>query len=414
MMHRVSASLLARLPVAVGHSLAHKGNTAPDRHKAIDGPKQLLVDISEIITHDASSGIQRVVRGVLLQFLTDPPSGYQVKPVFAERHQGYRYAPVSASCLQADAYQRAGAPQVIVSPGDIFLGLDLAAHLLPRHQGQLLRWKRGGVRICVMVYDLLPLLHPHWFKPVRYKTFSRWLKTLATYADDLVCISETVKGDLCHMLTSCCGLPFGVPRLHAIPLGADLEATMPSSGCTDEERNMLEHLQESEFILMVGTVEPRKGYAEALTAFEQLWSSGEQTALVIVGKSGWNTEALQACLHTHAEQHNRLYWFDQASDELLQDLYMAAKGVLLASEAEGFGLPLVEALRYGKSVLARNMPVYREVGGQDVVYFEHGSLAEGMKKFLTATPLAKSTVFVDECFTCRESARQLSSCILTS
>ena len=413
MMHRVSAYLLARLPVAVGRTLVHGNDIASASQKPADGSRQLLVDISEIITRDASSGIQRVVRGMLLQLLTESPAGYQVKPVFAERHQGYRYAPVNTVCLQADDAQRASAQQAIVSPGDIFLGLDLAAHLLPRHQGQLLHWKRSGVRICVLVYDLLPLLHPHWFKPVRYKTFSKWLKTLAIYADDLFCISETVRGELCHMLASRYGLPCGVPRLHTIPLGADLEATMPSSGCTKEERNMLEHLLNREFVLMVGTVEPRKGYAEALGAFEQLWSGGEQTALVIVGKPGWKTEALQEGLRSHAERHGRLYWFEQATDELLQDLYKGAKWVLLASEAEGFGLPLVEALRHGKAVMARDIPVYREVGGENVVYFEHGLLAESMKRFLTAPPSVKPEDFVDVCFTWHESARQLSNCIVT-
>lgn len=380
MRHRISASVLGRLPVSVARRIVHKSrqqNGFEERQ-----PKQLLVDISEMIKGDARTGIQRVVRGILLPLLAEPPEGYWVIPVFAERNQGYRYASLTGTNLQVDDQNRQLSLPVAVAAGDVFLGLDLAAHLIPRHQGQLLQWKRQGLRISFLVYDLLPLLHPYWFKPVRQKIFGRWLKALAIYADDLVCISGAVKNDLQNWLSTHYKLSDNAIRLHIIPLGADLEETMPTTGCTEAEIAALACLQAKQFVLMVGTLEPRKGYADALEAFEQLWADGHQVALVIVGKPGWKTEPLQERLRNHPECHNRLYWFESASDELLQNLYKAANGVILASEAEGFGLPLIEALRYGKPVLARDIPVYREVGKVAPTFFNQTTFVDCLAKWL--------------------------------
>ncbi len=378
MRHRLSAVLLSNLSVPLARKAVQRGAEALKHCGAV--PRQLLIDISEVIQNDARTGIQRVVRGILLQLLTEPPDGYQVKPVFAERTVGYRYASVSVTCLQVDALARHAAIPVVVAAGDIFLGLDLAAHLVPPHQNQLLKWKRHGVRICFFVYDLLPLLHPQWFKPVRSKTFRRWLRTLAIYSDDLICISRSVRDDLNNWLCTHYNLPSDALRLHTIPLGADLEATMPSSGFTVEEQTMLKQLQQKKFVLMVGTLEPRKGYADALAAFEILWSEGEQTALVIVGKPGWKTEELQERLRSHPEQTKRLYWFESASDEMLKQLYQSSFGIFMASEAEGFGLPLAEALRFNKPVLARKINVYQEQCSRGVYFFEK-DMATSLRAF---------------------------------
>lgn len=406
MRHRLSAALLAKLPVSFARKAIHRGlNTVQNRG---DKTRQLLIDISEVIQHDARTGIQRVVRGILLQLLAEPPDGYQVKPVFTERNVGYRYAPVNASCLQADALNRYAAMPVAIEAGDVFLGLDLAAHLVPRHQRELLKWKRRGVRICFFVYDLLPLLHPQWFKPARYKTFNRWLKTLAIYADDLICISESVKKDLSNWLQVRYGLAVEAVCLHTIPLGADLEATMPNNGLTVEEQTLLEQLQQKKFVLMVGTLEPRKGYADALDAFEALWIDGEQTSLVIVGKPGWKTESLQEILRFHPEQERRLYWSKNASDELLDQLYKASFGILLASEAEGFGLPLVEAQYYKKPVMARDLAVYKELEYMEVTFYHRVHFTASLSRWLSDKLPSSSS----SCVTWRDSAKKVSQMLL--
>ena len=403
MILRFSSVLLACLSVPAARSLVKDCARSVTRKRA--GKKQLLVDISEIIKQDARTGIQRVVRGMLLGLLENPPAGFRIRMVFADRNHAYRYAPVKLPSLHLSEERRKRSRTVIVRDGDIFLGLDLAAHLLPRRQSQLARWQLNGVRICVMVYDLLPLLHPHWFKPVRQKTFRCWLRTLAIFADDLICISATVKEDLRQMLTTTLGMATDLPRMHVIPLGADIAATLPSVGCAAEELKLLRHLQYQKFVLMVGTLEPRKGYTGALDAFEEIWAVGTEVTLVIVGKPGWQTGQLQKRLHEHPELGQRLYWFENASDEMLDTLYKMSFGVLLASEAEGFGLPLVEAQHYGKPVLARNLDVYKELGEAGISFFSQMNLTTTLVKWLAES----HEPVVRHCITWHESVQQLSN-----
>lgn len=343
--------------------------------------RQLLVDVSVIHQSDARTGIQRVVRALLLQLLMAPPAGYRVCPIFATSQHGYRYAcphflgsappAAGAAVLPVDA-------DVQVQCGDLFLGLDLAAHLLPRHQAQVLRWKRRGVKVHVVVYDLLPLLRPEWFKPKTVRNFKRWIKWLAVYADSAICISETVKLELHGWLNTHFGMPPTALPASTIVLGADIDASAPSGGLPAQASSMLAQLRSTTAILMVGTLEPRKGYDQALAAFEQLWQQGEDAPLlVIVGRPGWKTQALQEKLRCHPQAGQRLFWLEDVSDEYLAQLYGACSGVLVASRGEGFGLPFVEAVQRGKPVLAREIAVFQELKLAGITYF-HGESANDL------------------------------------
>jgi glycosyltransferase involved in cell wall biosynthesis len=332
--------------------------------------------------NDARTGIQRVVRALLLQLLSSPPAGYRICPVFATRQHDYRYAP---DFLRQEGSAHEVGDRVKVRDGDIFLGLDLAAHLLPRHQVQLASWKRLGASLHIVVYDLLPLQHPEWFNPRTSKNFHRWIKTVAVFADSAICISNSVKAELTEWLVRRYGLAPDALPIGTILLGADIDASLPSHGLLDDSDRLLAVLREKPSVLMVSTLEPRKGHAQALAAFEYLWQQGQDINLVIVGKPGWRTEQLQHRLRTHSEGQHRLYWLENVSDEMLEHLYTSAKGVLVASEAEGFGLPLIEAIRHRKPVLARDLPVFREIAGDGISFFSGGgpeSLAKSLGVWL--------------------------------
>jgi hypothetical protein len=141
--------------------------------------------------------------------------------------------------------------------------------------------------------------------------------------------------------------------------------------------------------LMVGTLEPRKGHAVALGAFDTLWNEGVDIKLAIVGRPGWGVENLIRRIEGHAEFGKRLFWFNGISDEELQKAYADSDALVAASYAEGFGLPIVEAGHFGKPVIASDIPVFREVAerGQDCRFFNTGSspaLAKAVRSFLTA------------------------------
>ena len=200
----------------------------------------------------------------------------------------------------------------------MFLGLDLSAHLLPRHQSQLLKWKRSGAALHLMVYDLLPLQNPEWFNAKTTRNFSRWIQWVAVYADSAICISEFVKVELAAWLAARFGLPAGALPTSTIVLGADIEASAPSDGLPPDADFLLARLRTTPAVLMVGTIEPRKGYDQALAAFERLWQQpGKAPLLVIAGRPGWKTDALQKTLRAHPQAGKRLIWLDDASDEFL-------------------------------------------------------------------------------------------------
>jgi glycosyltransferase involved in cell wall biosynthesis len=340
--------------------LANEGASFPVRQRA--EPRQLLVDVSVIHQHDAGTGIQRVVRSVLRHLQTHPPDGFTVRCVVAQSKRPYHYAQMPG---------QPGTQKVKVQPGDVFLGLDLVAHLLPRYLSQLLEWKLAGASLHFVVYDMLPLTHAAQFKAVRTRHFQRWAQLLAMVADSLLCISHSVQTDLQRWLSQNAGLtPVQIPT-RVIPLGGDFykdTQAAPSSPSPAVEQ-ALSQLQGKHWALMVGTLEPRKCHAQVLDAFEHLWHQESQAALVLVGRPGWHTEQLQQRIIQHPQLNRKLYWFNSASDAELVLCYQQTTGVVVASLAEGYGLPLSEALVHGKPLLARDIPVFREVAGEHAKYF---------------------------------------------
>jgi glycosyltransferase involved in cell wall biosynthesis len=80
-------------------------------------------------------------------------------------------------------------------------------------------------------------------------------------------------------------------------------------------------------------------------------------------------EQLVTRLRRHPERGKRLLWLEKASDEMLMRLYESSAALLAASEGEGFGLPLVEAAQHRLAIIARDLPVCREVAGDHAFYF---------------------------------------------
>lgn len=330
---------------------------------------RLLVDVSTIFAHDAQTGIQRVVRAIWSGLLMRADPGYELVPVVATRRVGYRAAPIDF--LEGT---REPLAEIKVGRGDRFLGLDLSAHLLPRHRRQFAAWREAGIETHVIIYDMLPMLRPEWFTAKAEANFRKWVGWVLQDADGAICISRQVARDLAdvaHRLGST-----RIPTISTIPLGGNLTASRPSRGVCPATSDLISRLRFRGAILMVGTVEPRKGHDAAISAFEHLWaSSASAPDLVIVGRAGWKTQALQHRLHRHPELGRRLHWLEDASDEVLSQLYEHCRGLLITSRGEGFGLPLSEAVAHGLPVLARDLAVFREQDLSGISYFHNDSPA---------------------------------------
>ncbi len=160
---------------------------------------------------------------------------------------------------------------------------------------------------------------------------------------------------------------------------------MCCTGLSAQDELVLEKIGSRPSFLMVGTVEPRKRHEQVLNAFEQLWAAGSDATLVIAGKAGWMVDKLLHRLANHPERDSRLLWLKGSSDELLDRMYKASTCLIAASLNEGFGLPLIEAAKHGLPVIARDIPVFREVAGDHAFYFSDDSptaLAQAIRTWL--------------------------------
>ena len=135
------------------------------------------------------------------------------------------------------------------------------------------------------------------------------------------------------------------------------------AGLSQASQAALTALSNGPSFLTVGTIEPRKGHAQVLAAFERLWDSGHDLRLVIVGRPGWLVEELLEKLRHHPKLGSLLFWLEDVSDADLERIYGACSCLIAASEGEGFGLPLIEAAQHKLPILARDIPVFREIAG---------------------------------------------------
>jgi glycosyltransferase involved in cell wall biosynthesis len=372
------------------------------------GQRQLLVDVSELVQRDAKSGIQRVVRNVLEALLNEPPEGYRIEPVYESGGQ-YWYARRFACDMLGLSDIPLQDSLLETAPGDRYLGLDLLPHIVPRNQELYADLRNHGVEVYFVVYDLLPVLRPDVFVPEADIVFRRWLQVVTSVADGVICISRAVADELCTWLEQHPAKRRTPLKIDYFHLGADIRVAAEAARA-GESHAVLAAMALAPSILMVGTVEPRKGHAQALDAFELLWQQGCPAILVIAGKTGWMVESLVKRLRAHPQNGKRLFWVEDASDALLVKLYGAAAALLAASEGEGFGLPLIEAAQHGVPIIARDLPVFIEVAGDHAFYFSGDApkLAARLDEWLALhaeqkVPLSASMSWL----TWRESAQQL-------
>ncbi|WP_136417627.1 glycosyltransferase family 1 protein [Herbaspirillum sp. ST 5-3] len=378
-------------------------------------PRQLLLDISELVERDAKSGIQRVVRSILLELLKNAPAGYVVRPIYFDGSR-YRHARAFTARFLGRPANEEVDEVAEFNQDDIYLGLDLHAHFTRALHPLHLQLRSLGVHLYFVVYDILLVQRPDWWHPGTSAVFEEWLRSIAQVASGLVCISEAVADDVRQWLHDHRPPRPELPAVSSFHLGADVENSVPSQGIPENAANVLHALSAAPSFVMVGTLEPRKGHAQTLAAFEVLWSRGVNSNLVIVGKNGWLVDSLVSRLRSHPELNRRLFWLEGISDEYLEQVYAASTCLVAASEGEGFGLPLIEAAQHQLPILARDIPVFREVAGEHAFYFnglDANALADAIGAWLNLhakgiSPQSNNMPWL----TWRQSANQLLARIL--
>lgn len=345
-------------------------------------PPRFLLDTTTQWTaqcmNQPSSGIGRVVNRLTFELLKRPPQGLVVTPVRADDDlQHFRIARRYQASLLGEVFV-GEEERVEVRRGDHFFAMDLN-HALVHRTAFLDRIRQNGGRLSAIVHDLLPIQRPDWFPPGLAEAHHRWLDAISQF-DDLVCISRTVAEDVRAALQQ--RMPtHRHPRVSWFHLGCELP-TKPTG-------ELPQQLSERPTVLLVSILWKRKGHAQTLDAFERLWHAGEDVNLVFAGRVGWGLDELISRIADHPENGKRLFWFNGPDDGLLGQLYARCSGVLVASEGEGFGLPVVEALAHRRPVLARDLPIFKEIAGDRVTYFRAESpaqLAQALLPWLAAIP----------------------------
>ncbi len=316
---------------------------------------RLLLDVTRTLQSEQHTGIQRVVRRLwhALHATSTKNKDCAVEAVVFEGTRWHKLTQVPRHALEGDSIPhpiQTSTQSIQPGQGDTLLLADASWYLDP--------WPAvdaaldNGAVLAGFVHDLLPLQQPQWFKPELPARFASHLGQLVKRANLLLTPSHVVRE----------ALQGDNPRVPVVrlALGADF---LPAHAALRTPPLPPPSLQGNPFVLMVGTIEPRKNHQLVLEAFEHLWERGNPLQLVLVGASGWCCDALLQRIETHAEQGRRLHRFTHLPDVQLYTLYKNAQALAFASLDEGFGLPLAEAAYLGCPVLAADIPVLREVGG---------------------------------------------------
>jgi len=324
--------------------------------------KRIFVDVSVISRHDAGTGIQRVVRALALG-LNERIDTLQCEVHFVAAGRGTPYHTIA----WPDGEKLVQPVEMEGSSGDVFIGLDYSLDDIRWNAEQIKHFRRQGGELWFLVHDLLPMNNSEWFSPNTIIRYRAWFDILANLTDGFLCNSVQTETELREALKRVYGLDGGYAT-KVLPMGYEI----PEPHEIDPRQSarlvgLLEQCQN--FFLQVGTLEPRKGHSQVLDAFEILWRGGMSEGLVFVGQRGWHVDNLYERISTHPMHGSKLFWFDDVQDPELNQMYQACKGSIIASLAEGFGLPLIEALGHRKPVLARDLAVFRQHEECGVQYF---------------------------------------------
>lgn len=318
---------------------------------------RLLMDVTSLVESNRRTGIERVMARLLCESLRAPEAPLTL-PVRQMGADLFGATEILEELGVSDVPTRSG--PVSPGPGDIlFCG---------ENKGDWVGWsglvraaRARGARYVQVMYDLLPVRLPEFFPPRTAQWFTGWVRCVGSEADLILCDSRAVRDDLrsyLHEQQIEPRAPIGVLRLASdLGVGPGVDPRLRHRPRGDKR------------VLMVGTVEPRKGVGVLLDAAEALWRSGEPTEFVVLGRAGWGVSQLVERLERLNRSEPRFTWLRDASDLDLAWEYLNADLLVMASRGEGFGLPIVEALAHGVPVVARDLPVFRELLGDTGDYF---------------------------------------------
>lgn len=334
-----------------------------DKNLSILAKNKIYIDVTRSLISSKITGIERVAIE-----LAKAASRYGAVPVIAKDGQLIALDPVTYMPVS-----------IQIRPDDVFLmpeGGWNETHYLSAIIEMVRR--AGGINV-TLLHDIIALYMPELCYPGVPERIHDWFHRCVLQSDAIICVSQSTAKDLTAYVKANDNLSWRKNLKIGWSLsGANELSTSEILSDRDEPPYF-----SSKFFLSVGSIEPRKAYSVALDAFERVWYEGCAATYVIVGRPGWNQEKLIDRIHQHKEYNKRLYLLIDIDDNILSKIYKKAHRLICPSIYEGFGLPIIEAAFHGLPSIVSDIPVFREVGGEDVDYFnvaDHVQLANMISK----------------------------------
>lgn len=222
------------------------------------------------------------------------------------------------------------------------------------------------------IMDMSFLEYSELFRKKDLYQLVNWTRYGARHAKRILTISEFSKNAIINA--------YGVPKERVVVTypGLNMETVKKQSTYKN-------------YILSVGTLQPRKNYIRLIEAFSKLDSD---LTLIIVGKKGWMYEEILAAPLKYGVA-SRVKFLDYVPDEDLPGLYQGARCFALPSLYEGFGLPVLEAMAQNCPVVVSNISSLPEIAGNEGIYIDPmdvDSIVHGMKEGLKVLHKSSSQV----------------------
>jgi len=205
------------------------------------------------------------------------------------------------------------------------------------------------------VHDLLPLEHPEYFAPDHARQHAARIEVMLRLGQALIANSDATREAITRFAHTR-QLP-----LPPIATAALAPAPLPPASAEGEVPPLA-----GPYFVVLGTIEPRKNHLLLLNVWREMLSRNIQPMpkLVVVGQRGWECEQVVDMLDRCEVLRPHLIEVPRCSDAALAGYLRHARALLFPTFAEGYGMPLVEALSLGTPVIASRLPVFHEVAGE--------------------------------------------------
>lgn len=209
--------------------------------------------------------------------------------------------------------------------------------------------KKTGVRPVYFIHDLIPITHPQFCRAGELDKHRRRMTTVLDTAHGVIGNSQATLGSLAAFAEG-----EGRPMPSAIAGWLGTHVSPPPSITPTSQP----------IFVALGTIEARKNHMMLLEIWSRLASSARRPIprLLLIGQRGWECPDVFDRLEKDERLHGIVVELNDCSDAEIADHIAGARALLFPSQAEGFGLPLTEALALGTPVVASDLPVFREIG----------------------------------------------------